>query len=100
MSDTYVQVFLYIIYTSHFPFIESVFSDRSEKTAENLRASFQDKRNALDWIKKMADKDGDMLLLYLDQLEVLLNMEEIPFSVIQPLLALLTSKRYFSPPFF
>jgi hypothetical protein len=75
-------------------FVESVFSDRSEKATENLKVAFQDKRNALDWIKRMGDKDGDMLLLYIDQLEILLNMEEIPFSVIQPLLGLLTSKRY------
>ena len=60
---------------------------------EKLKVLFQDKRNALDWIRKMSDKDGDMLLLYLDQLDILLNQEELPFSVLQSLVALLTDNR-------
>jgi hypothetical protein len=40
----------------------------------------------------MSESDGDLMLLHLDQLEALLNQEELPFSVIQSITALLTGK--------
>lgn len=70
----------------------------SEDISNKSKLQFSDKRVALDWIKKMMDRDLDMLLLHLGELESLLNQDEIPFSVIEPLLDLFTSNRIIENP--
>ncbi len=74
-------------------FGETIISDELSVSNGKSKYNFSDKRVALDWIKKMLDRDVDMLLLHLSELDSLLNQDEIPFSVIEPLLDLLTSNQ-------
>lgn len=62
----------------------------SDKKDGDLTKLFQDKRDALQWLEEMSKKDGEFLILHFDQLEAIMNKDELPFSVIQPLLSLLS----------
>jgi len=71
----------------------SLGSNDSTNSPSLQSSSSFDKRDMLEWINNMASKpDGEILLLYINQLQQLLNQDELPFSVIQPLIVLLTSK--------
>lgn len=72
---------------NHLP--SSMFDSKAEN--EKYKSLFQDKHNVFDWIEKMNEKNGSMLLLHLEELEAILNREEIPFPMIYSLLELLTS---------
>ena len=48
------------------------------------------KKKMLDWIKERLEGDAESLLLHMNFLEQILNSDEMPFTVIQPLVAVLT----------
>ncbi len=48
------------------------------------------KRKMLDWIKTIDEGDPETLLLHMTVLEQVLNSDEMPFTVIQPLVHILT----------
>lgn len=47
------------------------------------------KRKMLDWIRTINEGDPESLLLHMTFLELALNSDEMPFTVIQPLVAVL-----------
>lgn len=48
------------------------------------------KRRMLDWIKTIDEGDPETLLLHMNVLSQVLNSEEMPFTVVQPLILILT----------
>ena len=50
----------------------------------------ENKRKMLDWIKTIDERDPEVLLLHMNVLEQVLNSDEMPFTVIQPLVLILT----------
>jgi hypothetical protein len=61
-------------------------------TQKGAQDRFADKRFTLDWIKRFSERDGEALILHTEELEMCLNQDEIPFSVIEPMVTLLVSK--------
>lgn len=48
------------------------------------------KRRMLDWIKTIDEGDPETLLLHMNVLSQVLNSDEMPFTVVQPLVLILT----------
>jgi hypothetical protein len=48
------------------------------------------KHKMLEWIKTIDERDPEILLLHMNVLEQVLNSDEMPFTVIQPLVLILT----------
>lgn len=48
------------------------------------------KRKMLDWIKTIDEGDPETLIMHVEMLEQVLNSDEMPFTVIQPLVHILT----------
>jgi hypothetical protein len=57
----------------------SIANSSGSGTLAGAKIVFHDKRDMLDWIKNMASKDGELLLLYIDQLDTLLNQVSVIF---------------------
>lgn len=61
-----------------------------EEPPHHEEESSLSKRKMLDWIKTIDEGDPETLILHMNVLEQVLNSDEMPFTVIQPLVLILT----------